>query len=84
MCIRDRRDLKLIGAHTVLDNRRAGLMGKGAWGLLKEQYERFSQDGRLPATYEVIYGHAWAGTKDRLEDGRQVIQLQTRKRQRNP
>jgi len=23
----------------------------------------------------VVYGHAWAGAKDRLEDGRQIIQM---------
>ncbi|HNH90451.1 MAG TPA: malonyl-ACP O-methyltransferase BioC, partial [Thiobacillaceae bacterium] len=64
------RDLKAIGAHTVLENRRAGLMGKAEWRRLTDNYERFRRDGRLPATYEVVYGHAWAGTKDRLEDGR--------------
>ncbi len=69
------RDLKAIGAHTVLENRRAGLMGKTEWKRLTENYERFRQDGRLPATYEVVYGHAWAGRKDRLEDGRQIIQM---------
>jgi malonyl-CoA O-methyltransferase len=69
------RDLKAIGAHTVLENRRAGLMGKAEWKRLTENYERFRRDGRLPATYEVVYGHAWAGRKDRLEDGRQIIQM---------
>jgi len=50
-------------------------MGKTAWLRLLENYEHFRQDGRLPATYEVVYGHAWAGAKDRLEDGRQIIQM---------
>ena len=70
------RDLKAIGAHTVKQGARSGLMGKTAWSRLAENYERFRRDGRLPATYEVVYGHAWAGAKDRLEDGRQIIQLQ--------
>ena len=74
------RDLKAIGAHTVLENRRAGLMGKAEWRRLADNYERFRRDGRLPATYEVVYGHAWAGTKDRLEDGRQVIQFKIEQR----
>ena len=69
------RDLKAIGAHTVKQGARAGLMGKTAWLRLLENYEHFRQDGRLPATYEVVYGHAWAGAKDRLEDGRQIIQM---------
>lgn len=70
------RDLKAIGAHTVKEGGRAGLMGKAAWRRLAENYERHRRDGRLPATYEVIYGHAWAGAKDRLADGRQVIRMQ--------
>jgi malonyl-CoA O-methyltransferase len=74
------RDLKAIGAHTVLENRRAGLMGKMEWKCLADNYERFRQDGRLPATYDVVYGHAWAGRKDRLEDGRQIIQFKIEKR----
>jgi malonyl-CoA O-methyltransferase len=23
------------------------------------QYERERRDGRLPATFEIVYGHAW-------------------------
>lgn len=74
------RDLKAIGAHTVLQGRRTGLMGRRRWQLLSENYERLRRDGRLPATFEVVYGHAWAGRKDRLEDGRQVIQFEIAKR----
>jgi malonyl-CoA O-methyltransferase len=74
------RDLKAIGAHTVLEDRRAGLMGKGEWRRLTNNYERFRRDGRLPATYEVVYGHAWAGRKDKLADGRQVIRFNIERR----
>jgi len=75
------RDLKGIGAHTVLDGRREGLMGRAEWRRLTENYERFRRDGRLPATYEVIYGHAWVGDKSSWEDGRKVIQLKIEQRQ---
>lgn len=74
------RDLKEIGAHTVLEGGRRGLMGRQKWQRLEAAYERFRRDGRLPATYEVIYGHAWAGRKDRLEDGRQVIEFKIREK----
>jgi len=70
------RDLKAIGAHTVLEGGRQGLMGKREWRRLAEGYERFRTEGRLPATFEVVYGHAWAGRHDRLDDGRQVIEFQ--------
>lgn len=69
------RDLKGIGAHNAAADRARGLMGKAAWRKLEQGYEAYRREGRLPATYEVIYGHAWAGDKARLEDGRQIIQF---------
>lgn len=69
------RDLKGIGAHNAAADRARGLMGKAAWRKLEQGYEAFRREGRLPATYEVIYGHAWAGDKARLADGRQIIQF---------
>ena len=74
-------DLKGIGAHNAAVVRRRGLLGKSAWQRLEQQYERHRIDGRLPATYEVIYGHAWVGEKTR-EDGRQAIQFKIAERQR--
>jgi malonyl-CoA O-methyltransferase len=76
------REIKSIGAHTVLEGQRQGLMGRQAWRKFEANYERFRRDGRLPATYEVIYGHAWTGNKDRLEDSRQVIQFKIEQRKR--
>jgi malonyl-CoA O-methyltransferase len=54
------RDLKRIGAHNVTAGRRRGLMGSGKLAAFTTAYERFRRDGRLPATYEVVYGTAWA------------------------
>ncbi|MCF8158411.1 MAG: malonyl-ACP O-methyltransferase BioC [Burkholderiaceae bacterium] len=53
------RDLKSIGAHNATEGRSRGLQGRGFLKQLTENYERFRQDGKLPATFEVIYGHAW-------------------------
>lgn len=53
-------DLKALGAHNLTAGRARGLTGKGRWQRVRETYEGFRVDGRLPATYEVIYGHAWA------------------------
>ncbi|MEW6118561.1 MAG: malonyl-ACP O-methyltransferase BioC [Pseudomonadota bacterium] len=75
-------DLKGIGAHNAAAARRRGLLGKAAWMRLQQAYEAHRSDGRLPATFEVIYGHAWAGDKTRREDGRQVIQMQIGARRR--
>jgi len=54
------RDLKAIGAHNLDTKRSRGLMGKNKFKKLESEYEKFRwQDGQLPATYEVVYGHAW-------------------------
>lgn len=54
------RDLKAIGAHNVTAARNRGLTGRGKWRAVTASYETFRRDGRLPATYEVIYGAAWS------------------------
>ena len=54
------QDLKHIGAHNVTAGRARGLTGKQHMQQLAEAYERFREDGVLPASYEVVYGHAWS------------------------
>lgn len=76
------RDLKGMGAHNAAAARRRGLLGKSAWARLEAAYESNRCAGRLPATFEVIYGHAWAGDKTQREDGRQVIQFAIGERKR--
>ena len=53
------RDLKAVGAHNVTAGRPRGLGGRRRAANLASAYERFRRDGRLPATYEVVYGTAW-------------------------
>ncbi len=53
-------DLKELGAHNVTAGRPRGLTGKGKLQTLGRAYEAFRLNGSLPATFEVIYGHAWA------------------------
>ncbi len=52
------QDIKAIGAQTV-DNRSKSLTGKNKFQLMTKMYETYRTQGKLPATYEVIYGHAW-------------------------
>jgi malonyl-CoA O-methyltransferase len=67
------RDLKGIGAHNSLEDRRRGLTGKATLGKVQTAYEQFRRDGLLPATYEIVYGHAWAPTSNtRPQDGSTV------------
>ena len=64
------RDLKSIGAHNATDGRARGLLGRGFLQNLEANYEQFRMDGKLPATFEVVYGHAWRGQdKPKFDDG---------------
>jgi len=54
------RDLKGIGAHNAASSRAAGLTGKLRFARFRSEYESNRRaDGLLPATFEVVYGHAW-------------------------
>jgi malonyl-CoA O-methyltransferase len=70
------RDLKNSGETCAANDRRRGLMGRGAWRRMTAAYERERRDGRLPATIEVVYGHAWKGERRITTDGRQIINLE--------
>jgi len=54
------QDLKAVGARNATAGRARGLTGRRKFGLMQSAYEAFRQDGRLPATYEVVFGQAWA------------------------
>ena len=77
-------DLKSIGAHNATQGRARGLQGKGFLQNLTRQYEQFRSDtiengGKLPATFEVVYGHAWkAESQPHLDDGYAPITFKTR------
>ena len=73
------RDLKAIGAHNVSYGRRHGLAGKSLLRGVASNYERFRSEGRLPATFEVVYGHAWKPDAPRMPDGRKIIQVEARR-----
>jgi malonyl-CoA O-methyltransferase len=53
-------DLKATGAHNVTAGRTRGLTSPRKFAAMQAAYEQFRQDGRLPATYEVVFAHAWA------------------------
>jgi malonyl-CoA O-methyltransferase len=67
------QDLRAIGAHNATAGRARGLMGKGIWRKVLENYEQLRVEGRLPATFEVIYGHAWKPQPKKISDGRAII-----------
>jgi len=53
------RDIKQLGAHNVALNRTRGLTGKARFARFRTAYESLAQNGKIPATYEAVYGHAW-------------------------
>lgn len=67
------QDLKSIGAHNATAGRAPGMMGKAAWQRVTENYEKLRHDGKLPATFEIIYGHAWKPAPKATADGRAII-----------
>jgi len=54
------RELKQIGAHNVTAGRPRGLTGKTRMQRLVGAYEQYRSHGVLPASYEIVNGHAWA------------------------
>ncbi len=66
------RDLKQLGAHNTAQSRHRGLTGKQRMQGMIDAYEAFRKEGRLPATYEVVYGHAWAPTEEQTMQRRTV------------
>ncbi len=66
------QDLKAIGANNANAARSRGLTGKSRLQQVYDAYEYWRHEGRLPATYEVIYAHAFApepGQPQRSDDG---------------
>jgi malonyl-CoA O-methyltransferase len=72
------RDLKSIGARNMAMGRRAGLSGKAALNQVERNYEALRRDGRLPATFEVVYGHAWKPAARVSPTGHPVIDIKPR------
>jgi len=68
------QDLRSIGAHNATGGRAPGLMGKTKLARIVQNYETLRRNDKLPATFEVIYGHAWKVPPKKTPDGRAIIQ----------
>jgi len=66
-------DLKNIGAHNLPAGRALGMMGREKWSRIVKNYEAFRQDDKLPATFEIVYGHAWRVPQKKTDDGRAIV-----------
>lgn len=69
------QDLRRTGAANRAAQRRRGLAGRALWQTARETYDALRRDGRLPATFEVIYGHAWKAQPRLSQDGRAIVRF---------
>jgi malonyl-CoA O-methyltransferase len=70
------RDIKQIGASNTENQRSKGLMGKEKLKAFENAYEQFkTADDLYPASWEIIYGHAWVGEGVKYENFEHVIPI---------
>ena len=69
-------ELKAIGATNRTRGRPQGLMGRARWTRAIAALERLRRDGRIPATFEVVYGHAWKPEPRTTAEGHAIVHLQ--------
>ena len=69
------RELQQLGATNATRGRSRGLMGRGRWQRATAALESLRRDGRIPATFEVIYGHAWKGAPKRTAEGHPIVNI---------
>ena len=69
-------DLRASGSTNAALSRPRGLVGKKHWQQMRAAYEALRRDGRLPATVEVVYGHAWKAAPKVADDGRAIVRFE--------
>lgn len=72
------KDLKELGVQNLSIDRHRGLTSKRSLQTLIQAYDAFrTATGKLPATWEIIYGHAWTATQEAVEtkQGSNEIQI---------
>jgi len=74
------REIKAVGDHNATLGRPRGMMGRSRWERMLDAMERFRRNGRLPATCEVVYGHAWKPEPRFTTDGSAIVRFERRGR----
>lgn len=73
-------ELRAAGSACAMKARRHGLSGRRAWSEARAAYEQLRRDGKLPATFEVVYGHAWKAEAKQTPDGRAIVRFDAPRR----
>jgi malonyl-CoA O-methyltransferase len=57
---------------------RDGLLGRAAWRDWRRIFRSWPGDasGRLPASFEIVFGHAWKAEPRTAADGRAIIRIE--------
>ena len=50
-------------------------LARATLAAVERNYEQWRCDDRLPATFEVVYGHAWVPMPRTTADGRPIIPI---------
>jgi malonyl-CoA O-methyltransferase len=70
------RDLKAIGATNAAAGRARGMMGRARFACMTGALASLARDGRIPATFEVVYGHAWKAERTRTAEGHAIVRIE--------
>jgi malonyl-CoA O-methyltransferase len=70
------RDLRATGSQGAATGRARGLTGRGRLRAMEEAYETFRSGGRLPASYEVVFGQAWGAIARPASNGEFAIPVE--------
>lgn len=77
-------DLRATGQRNAHAERRRALTGAQRWARARAAYAALARDARLPATFEVVYGHAWKAAPRAVADGRAIIRIDRNRSPRKP
>jgi malonyl-CoA O-methyltransferase len=55
------------------------MTARAALEAVERSYETLRHEGRLPATFEVVYGHAWAPMARITADGKPIIPIKVQR-----
>lgn len=70
-------DLRANGATNAITSGTRKPISRTRLPRLKATYEAQRREGRLPATFEIVYGHAWKPRSRTTKDGRTLVSLDT-------
>lgn len=76
-------DLRASGQTSARADRARGLAGRRFLAGLHARLAQHARDGKLPVSFEVVYGHAWRAparrAANRTADGRSIVQFERRR-----